>query len=1229
MTPQDFIAKWGAPDGVPGPAYALNEEQGAQSHFLDLCELLGVPKPGSTDGYRFEEKSKVIGGRTGYADVFMRGVFAWENKAPGKNLDAALKQLLTYSLALSNPPILVVSDRLIIRIHTQFTGHPSETHEVRIAEIDLPEKLALLRRIWTAPESFKPRITNREITEKAAISFSALAEGLRRRGAETHARAGQTPGAHGPSVPKSPPSSAPLTHEGEHAQATQQRANQVAHFLTQCLFCFFAEDVGLLPGRMFERLVTNRKITCDKLTQGLADLFTAMGDGGMFGADEIPWFNGGLFKTIDVPQLTILDVTELRNAANLNWSAIDVSIFGTLFERGLDPAKRSQLGAHYTDPATILRIIEPVVQRPLLQLWEQTAIILRGLLARSTKKGDKDYRAAQAKFIEWLDSLHNYRVLDPACGSGNFLFLGLKALKDIEHRSHLEAAALGLDREADLVTGPHNVLGIELNEYAAELARVTVWIGELQWRMAHGYEFKTNPVLEPLDHIECRDALLSWDSEARAGQMPGAHALRSLKSPPTSAPPTPLPVRAELIPVRAEPVEATWPQASVVIGNPPFLGGSKKRRELGDAYFEALDSVFTGRVPGGADLVCYWFDKARVQMQSGQLQAAGLVATQAIRAGANRTVLERLLHISNSEHNPDHGNSNIRHAATGRAIAHSGHSTGTGRGRGARDRQEPGQPRDQGPFRQQTGEFTRSTAHRPDGIEVDDGLDDRRGDVTGAQDLLLTVPPLSIFNAWADEPWVNNGAAVRVSLVCFGIDAQAAELNGQTVACIHADLTGGDGLDLTSAQSLVQNYATAFKGAEKSGAFEIDGRLARQWLSSPNPHRRSNAEVVLPWRNGADLSDRPKDHWVIDYGVDMPLSDAAMFQEPFSYITVHVKLERMQNKDRGRRENWWRFGRNGADMRQGIAGLARFVVTPRVAKHRYFSWLAASISPDSRLLIVARADDATFGVLSSRIHEVWSLAQASMHGVGNDPTYNAKSCFETYPFPVGLTPADTAHQKTEEVAGGAWIPAGLAASPSPQPSPARGRGGNTNNLQHSEAGVGRRLGAILKSEAYEPPASAPPLPSQHQQPKKAWTPSTGSGRTEVLSLRDIAIAIANAAKRLNDLRENWLNPPEWAHKVPEVTPLGMSQSPYPDRIEPRPGITEIDLKALQQRTLTKLYNTPPAWLTLTHQQLDAAVAAAYGWTDYTLGMPDEEILKRLLALNLERADASKSQDTTK
>jgi len=630
MTPQEFIAKWGAPAGNPGPAYYLNEEQGAQSHFLDLCELLDVPKPGSAEGYRFEEKSQIIGGRTGYADVCLPGVFAWENKAPGKNLDAALQQLLTYSLALSNPPLLVVSDRLTIRIHTRFTGHPSETHEVRISEMDRPDQRALLRRLWTDPNSFRPRKTSRDITEAAARSFATLAEQLRGRG-------------HHPDT--------------------------VAHFLTQCLFCFFAEDVGLLPGRMFERLVGNRQITSERLTAGLDSLFATMRDGGLYGPDDIPWFNGGLFLRIEVPKLEILDITELRNAAGLNWSAIDVSIFGTLFERGLDPAKRSQLGAHYTDTDTIDRIIDPVLRRPLHRKWALVRQAIQAAMARNVKRNDKHHREAGRLFIEWLDFLKNYRVLDPACGSGNFLFLALKCLKDIELKSQLDAADLGLDRQTDLVTGPHNVLGIELNEYAAELARVTVWIGELQWRLAHGYPFKTNPVLEPLDHIECRDALLAFpilatpvdDSGARAGQTPGAHTLRFPKSPPTSAPPTPRSETAEQEmgsdpdfaqqssgsdPISRGPSEAPWPQADVVIGNPPFLGDKKMRAELGDAYTEALRKTYERRVPGGADLVCYWFEKARAQIETGALGAAGLVATNSIRGGKNRVVLDAICRTS-------------------------------------------------------------------------------------------------------------------------------------------------------------------------------------------------------------------------------------------------------------------------------------------------------------------------------------------------------------------------------------------------------------------------------------------------------------------------------------------------------------------------------------------------------------------------------------------------------
>jgi hypothetical protein len=325
MTPQAFVRKW----AVGSPAHALNERAGAQAHFIDLCRVLGVPEPADPDAYCFERgvtKTGSAAQRTdGFADVWMRGHFAWEYKAPGKSLGAALQQLMRYALPLENPPLLVVSDRQHIEVHTHFTGTPSECHTYALEDITRPDVQQRLRALWTVPDSYKPARTNRDITEDAARTFAATAERLRAAG-----------------VP----------------------AEQVSHFLTQCLFCFFAEDVGLLPQRLFERLV-GVQVTPELLRAQLGKLFEAMRDGGLFGVDAVPWFNGGLFKTITVPPLQADDVAALKSASALNWSAIDPSIFGTLFERGLDPGKRSQLGAHYTDPATILRLVDPVVQRPL------------------------------------------------------------------------------------------------------------------------------------------------------------------------------------------------------------------------------------------------------------------------------------------------------------------------------------------------------------------------------------------------------------------------------------------------------------------------------------------------------------------------------------------------------------------------------------------------------------------------------------------------------------------------------------------------------------------------------------------------------------------------------------------------------------------------------------------------------------------------------------------------
>jgi type II restriction/modification system DNA methylase subunit YeeA len=493
-------------------------------------------------------------------------------------------------------------------------------------------------------------------------------------------------------------------------------------------------------------------------------------------------------------------------------------------------------------------------------------------------------------------------------------------------------------------------------------------------------------------------------------------------------------------------VEAAWPKASMVIGNPPFLGGSKKRGELGDVYFEALETVFSERVAGGADLVCFWFEKARLQLKSYGLGAAGFVSTQAIRAGSNRQVLQAI------------------------------------------------------------------------------------------------VRDVRIFDAWSDEPWINDGAAVRVSMVSFGWGIGCV-LNGQQVSAISADLRGSISGDLTLASRLLENLNISFEGAQKNGPFDIDGVTARAWLTTPNPNLKSSALVLRPYLNAADVTGRATDAWMIDFH-GFSEGEASQFDAPFSYVVRVVKPVRETKKEPYLSRKYWLLKRPAVDLRQALKPISRYIITPRVAKHRFFTFVLVSVLPDSRLNSIARADHVTLGLLSSKMHEVWSLVTCSRIGVGNDPIYNAKSCFETFPFPAGLTPKDTASQQTETLPDSSVIPAALAPS-------------------------------VLTSAA----------------------------------------AIAKAAKQLNDLRENWLNPPEWTDRIPEVTPLGMTTSPYPDRIIAKPGHE----KDLAERTLTKLYNQRPAWLDAAHKQLDAAVAAAYGWADYTPDMPDEEILKRLLALNLERA----------
>lgn len=826
MTPNEFIEKWKA---------GGDERRDAQPFFEELCRLVGHPTPREADPehtwFTYEAGASKTSGGEGWADVWKKGYFGWEAKGTHKDLDRAYEQLKMYADALQNPPLLVVSDLQTIIVRTNFTNAPVREFRFSIEELENHDTRQILHAVFNNPEALRPGITRAAITRDAAEKFTALAQTLRARG-------------HAPQL--------------------------VAHFLDRLLFAMFAEDIGLLPNHVFTKLVRAAQGKPDVFSADCRDLFAAMSKGGRFALEPVDWFNGGLFDDDTVLRLDADDLKLLLAACELDWSSIEPSIFGTLFERGLDPGKRSQLGAHYTDSGTIMKIVRPVVIDPWLREWEAEKVALAKALStqKAKKTKTKTYKPARVRFNDFLERLRAFTVLDPACGSGNFLYLALRALKDMEKRVLVEGEALGLGRQFPGI-GPKNVKGIELNAYAAELARITVWIGEIQWMIQNGYGARRNPILQPLDQIENRDAVLNADGS-----------------------------------------EATWPRAHVVIGNPPFLGDKKIIGELGEDYADALRKAYAGRVPGGADLVCYWFQKASETIKAGKLDRAGLVATNSIRGGKNREVLDHI------------------------------------------------------------------------------------------------VDTTRIFDAWSDEDWVNEGAAVRVSLVCYGHSAQGAKLDGQVAGEIFANLTAtnesGEGIDLTKAARLLENAGVCFEGIKKYGMFDVSGELARTWLSQGgNPNGRQNADVLSPWINATDVVRRSSDTWVIDF-TGLTEAEASMYALPFEHVSKCVKPERANDRNAKTRSQWWLFERPRLEMREAQAKLLRFIVTPVVAKHRTFAWRMSPTLAMNLLDVIARDDDTTLGVLQSRFHELWALRMGT--SLEDRPRYTPSTTFETFPYPDGLTP---------------------------------------------------------------------------------------------------------------------------------------------------------------------------------------------------------------------------------
>ena len=646
MKPDDdaraFIARW---QGV-----AASELATAQSFVIELCALLGVerPHPSAAQDYMFERPVTFQHGdgstSSGRIDCYRRGHFVLEAKklkAPGHTRgfdDGMLRargQAEGYARALpaaeGRPPfVLVVDVGNLIEVYAEFsrsggtyTPFPDpRSHRIALADLAEPRIRQRLRLIWSEPDALDPARISAQVTRAVSDQLARLARSLEDSGHAPHA---------------------------------------VAAYLSRCLFSMFAEDVELLPAGSFLGLLQTHQRQPATLRQMLRILWADMDRGGFSAAlaGQVLHFNGKLFKGAhedgySLP-LTPAQVELLIAAARANWREVEPAIFGTLLERALDPAERHALGAHYTPRAYVERLVLPTVIEPLRADWTsaQAAALVLAHEAASLQGRAADARLAEARaeIRRFHHQLCTTRVLDPACGSANFLYVTLEHLKRLEGEVLNQLHELGhaqdqLGFEGETVT-LQQLLGIELNPRAAALAELVLWIGWLQWHIrARGNAAVAEPVVHDYRNIDCRDAVLAWDAQEPAHDAAGQPRTRwdgvTYKRHPVTG--EPVPDEAAQVPqwryLGARP--AAWPRADFIVGNPPFIGAASMRAALGDGYVEALRAAWP-EVPESSDFVMYWWQRAARQVAAGQARRMGLITTNSLRQTFNRRVVQAAL----------------------------------------------------------------------------------------------------------------------------------------------------------------------------------------------------------------------------------------------------------------------------------------------------------------------------------------------------------------------------------------------------------------------------------------------------------------------------------------------------------------------------------------------------------------------------------------------------------
>ncbi|RZL10035.1 MAG: class I SAM-dependent DNA methyltransferase, partial [Hymenobacter sp.] len=648
----------------------------------------------------------------------------------------------------------------------------------------------------------------------------------------------------------------------------------------------------------------------------------------------------------------------LQQAAAADWTLVEPAIFGTLLERALDPAERHSLGAHYTPRRYVERLVLPTVIEPLRQEWAAAQAASTQLLEEG--KGKKAVDEARAELLRFLHRLTSVRILDPACGSGNFLYVTLEHLKRLEGEVLTALGQLGQSGRLELgdgtTVGPRQLLGLELNPRAATIADVVLRIGYLQWHLrTYGLTQLREPLLDDYQNIQQQDAVLSHKAPVPRLDAQGQPLTRwdgkTTQSHPTTGEQVPNATARVPVVDYPNPQPTEWPEADFIIGNPPFLGHGKMKEELGDGYTVALRKAYQKQVTESSDLVMFWWYKAAKAVAEGRTKKFGFITTNSLSQNYNRRVTQPfldgeppVLHLTFAI--PDHP---WIDSADGAAVR-----------------------------------IAMTVAERT-----------AEGSTSGQ---LLVVS--SELPSQDDEGW----------------EVAFSEQEGR----ILADLTIGANLNL--ARPLKANLGMSNPGVKLHGlGFVVKPEKAASLGLGSIPGLE---HYIRPYRHGLDITNRSRNRLVIDLFGLTEQQVLANFPPVYQHVFEYVKPKRDQNNRPSRKEFWWLFGETNPKLRQMIAGLARYIVTVVTTKHRVFQFLDEAILPDDALVVIASKDAYHLGVLSSRIHTVWALAAGSMLGIGDTPRYRKSRTFDPFPFPAAtetqqarireLAEALDAHRKRQQ-----------------------------------------------------------------------------------------------------------------------------------------------------------------------------------------------------------------------